>query len=106
MLEGSDQYIKPINAQVTTYCIQRSTPDVVAPVHLDEVGAEVFRYIGIRIWTITVRRDATQKKGKLIAPSKYLRGNIAHYFRTLIPASSFFFKRSVCTDQGSVETQV
>lgn len=62
MLEGTDQYIKPINARVTTYGIQRSTPDVVTPVHLDEVGTEVFRYVGKRVWTITVRRDATRKK--------------------------------------------
>ena len=60
MLEESDQHIKLIRMFVTTYCIQRSTPDIMAPVHLDKVGAEVFRYIGIRIWTITIRCDAAE----------------------------------------------
>lgn len=63
MLDEFDQYIKPISTRVTTYCIQRPTPDIIAPVHLDEVGAKILRYIGKRVWTITIRCDAAQQKG-------------------------------------------
>lgn len=63
VLEELDQYIKPVTTWVTTYCIQRPTSDIIAPVHLYEVGAEVLRYIGKRVWTITIRCDAMQRKG-------------------------------------------
>lgn len=57
MLKECDQYIMPIAPRVTTYCIQRPTPDIIAPVHLDEVGTEILRYIGKRVWSIAIRRD-------------------------------------------------
>lgn len=59
MLGGSNQ-MRQIRTNATTYCIQRSAPYVMTPVHLDKVRPEVFRYIGIRIWTITIRCDAVR----------------------------------------------